>query len=179
MTGIDRLQTLTSRHKFASGRWRARVARTFLGTLAAAGILSSCSADYPVNAVFLEGRLAFVGAEKDWFFGETGFCPRYFSVRDESGKTVWRIENATDNVKCNIFPLFYGVVPEDWRPAVPAEPLKSGHLYIVNGAGGDQYHGAFRYRERRILGVTNEPDTAHRFERPPYDWPAEKALEPL
>ncbi len=155
------------------------MAKTFFWVLAAAVILSSCSADYPVNAVFLKGRLAFIGAGKGWFFGETGFCPSYFSVRDESGKTVWRIENATDNIKCEIFPIFYGVAPENWQSVVPAEPLKSGHLYIVNGAGGDQYHGAFRYRERRMLGVDNEPDTANRFEPPPYDWPAEQALEPL
>jgi len=135
--------------------------------------LSACSADYPVKAVFISDKLSFVGAGDDWFFGESGFCPSYFSVRASSGETIWRIESDVSPVDCKLFPITYGVTPKGWRTAVAAGTLKSGELYIINGAGGDRYHGAFRYSERRVLSVDNEPETARDFKEPPYSWPDE------
>jgi hypothetical protein len=133
-------------------------------------LLTGCSADYPLKAVFTDGKLYFVGAKKDWFFGRTGFCPSYFSVREQSGKTVWRIETDLSPSECELFPVVYGVAPKGWKTVVRAALLKSGELYVLNGQGGDSYHGAFRYRERRVLSVENEPELARKFPDPPYDW---------
>lgn len=133
-------------------------------------LLAACSADYPVKAIFIDGKLHFVGAGKDWFFGETGFCPSYFSVRSSSGKTVWRIETDRPPSPCKIFPLSYGVAPEGWKTLVKAQALKTGRLYVIDGEGGDRYHGAFHYRERRLLSVKNDPELADTLPPPPYKW---------
>jgi hypothetical protein len=133
--------------------------------------LVGCSADYPLKALFKDGKLYFDGAKKDWFFGYTGFCPRYFSVRAQSGETVWRIETDLSPSECQLFPVAYGIAPKGWRHVVPAKPLKSNQLYVLNGRGGDTYHGAFRYRERRVFSVENDAGLAHKLPDPPYDWP--------
>jgi hypothetical protein len=145
-------------------RWSA----TFLALACLS--LSGCSADYPLKASFRDGKLYFDGAEKDWFFGRTGFCPRYFSVQSETGETVWRIETGLYPSECKLFPVAYGQTPKGWETVVPAKALKSGGLYILNGQGGDAYHGAFRYRERRQLSVENDPELARKFPDPPYTW---------
>lgn len=75
-----------------------------------------------------------------------------------------------DPSKCALFPLAYGVPPKGWGNVVPAEPLKSGELYMIKGDGGDAYHGAFRYRENLVLSVENEPELARDFPDPPYQW---------
>ena len=133
-----------------------------------------CSADYPLKAFFKNGKLYFDGAENNWFFGRTGFCPEYFLVRKKSGETVWRIGRVPQigadgrELQCNLFPVAYGVVPNGWEDVVPANKLRSGELYVLKGEGGDAYHGAFFYRERRVLSVENEPELARSFlERPP------------
>jgi hypothetical protein len=132
--------------------------------------LVGCSADYPLKAFFKDGKLYFDGAEKDWFFGRTGFCPEYFSVQSQSGETVWRIETDLYPSECRLFPVAYGFAPKGWEIVVPAKPLKSGELYILKGEGGDAYHGAFHYRERRQLNVENEPELAKKFPDPPREW---------
>lgn len=137
--------------------------------------LGACSADYPLKAFFKDGKLYFDGAKKDWFFGRTGFCPSYFSVRAQSGETVWRIETDLSPSDCELFPVAYGIAPKGWEAVVPAKPLKSGQLYVVNGEGGDAYHGAFRYRERRVLSVENDAGLARELPAPPYNWPTENA----
>jgi hypothetical protein len=131
-----------------------------------------CSADYPLKAFFKAGQLYFDGAERDWFFGRAGFCPEYFSVQKKSGETVWRIGRvpqieADGSVsQCKLFPVAYGIVPKGWENVVPAEALEPGELYVLKGEGGDAYHGAFRYRERRMLSVENEPELARKFPDP-------------
>lgn len=144
-----------------------RSALAILGCL----LLSGCSADYSLRAFFMHGKLYFDGAKKDWFFGRTGFCPRYFSVRAQSGETVWRIETDLYPSECKLFPVAYGIAPKGWRVVVPAKALKSGQLYVINGQGGDAYHGAFRYREQRVLSVENDAELARELPDPPYDWP--------
>ena len=132
--------------------------------------LSGCTADYPLRAFFKDGKLYFDGAGKDWFLGRTGVCPEYFSVQTQSGETVWRIETDLYPSKCKFFPVAYGIAPKGWNTVVPVKPLKSGELYVMKGQGGDAYHGAFRYRERRVLNVENEPELARKFPDPPYEW---------
>lgn len=145
-------------------RWSALLAGV------AVMMLGGCSADYPLKAVFKSGKLYFVGAEKHWFFGRTGFCPSYFSVRAQSGHTVWRIETDLSPSDCELFPIAYGIAPKGWRTVVPAKPLKSGEGYVLNGSGGDRYHGAFRYREQRLLSVENDSELARKFPDPHYEW---------
>jgi hypothetical protein len=132
--------------------------------------LGGCSADYPLKAFFKNGKLYFDGAEKDWFFGRTGFCPEYFSVQTQSGETVWRIETDLYPSDCKLFPVAYGIAPKGWETVVPVQPLKSGELYVLKGEGGDKYHGAFRYQERKVASVENEPELASQFPDPPYEW---------
>jgi hypothetical protein len=136
-------------------------------------LLAGCSYDYPLKAVFTNGKLHFIGAGSDWFFGKTGFCPSYFSVRDQTGETVWRIETDLYPDECELFPLAYGDAPTGWRVVVPATPLRSGQRYILNAEGGDSYHGGFRYLERRQLSVENEPDLAFSLPAPAYEWEGE------
>ena len=137
--------------------------------------LVACTPDYPLKAFFKDGKLYFDGARKDWFFGRTGFCPQYFSVRAQSGETVWRIETDLAPSECELFPLAYGTAPKGWKALVRAKPLKSGQLYVVNGQGVDHYHGAFRYRERRVLSVDNDAELARQLPDAPYDWPTDNA----
>lgn len=132
--------------------------------------LAGCSADYPLKAFFKDSKLYFDGAERDWFFGRTGFCPEYFSVQSQSGETVWRIETDLYPSDCTLFPVAYGIAPKGWETVVPAKPLKSGELYVLKGEGGDRYHGAFRYREGKVISVENEPKLASQFPDPPYEW---------
>lgn len=132
--------------------------------------LAGCSADYPLKAFFKDGKLYFDGAERDWFFGRTGFCPEYFSVQSQSGETVWRIETDLYPSDCKLFPVAYGIAPKGWETVVPVKPLKSGELYVLKGEGGDRYHGAFRYRERKVVRVENEPELASQLPDPPYEW---------
>ena len=137
--------------------------RALLWTAGACLLLSGCSADYPLRAFFKHGKLYFDGAENDWFFGKTGFCPSYFTVVSQSGEIAWRIETDLYPSECKLFPVAYGEVPTGWRATVPARPLKSGQLYILHGSGGDRYHGAFRYRERKVLSVENDLKLAREF----------------
>lgn len=129
------------------------------GFAALAGLmLTGCSFDYPLKAVFMNGKLNFVGAMDEWFSGRTGFCPSYFSVRSQAGVTVWRIETELPPSDCELFPLAYGVAPKGWKAVVPATPLKPGERYVLRGEGGDSYHGGFRYHERRVLSLENDAD---------------------
>ena len=132
--------------------------------------LSGCIADYPLKAFVKDGKVYFDGAGWDWFLGRTGFCPKYFSVQSQSGETVWRIEPNHQIAECKLFPVAYGIAPEDWGSVVSAKPLKSGELYLLKGQGGDSYHGAFRYRERRAVSVENDAELSHKFPDPPYVW---------
>lgn len=128
--------------------------------------LTGCSYDYPLKAVFREGELHFVAANNNWYFGDTGFCPNEVSLRSGTGQLVWQIATEDFIHPCNLFPLRVGDEPEGWSTVVPLQPLKSGELYIVSGWGGDSYHGAFRYEERWLRKVENDPDAAMDF--PPY-----------
>nr|WP_294851078.1 hypothetical protein [uncultured Sphingomonas sp.] len=164
VSAIDPLQTLRGVVTMCAMRWPPIfVAFAFL-------CLPGCSADYPLKAFFEGGKLLFDGAKKHWYFGRTGSCPKYFSVQTESGETVWRIESAQYVSDCKLFPVAYGVVPKGWETVVPVKPLKSGELYVLKGRGSDSYHGAFRYRERKVISVENEPELASQFPNPPYEW---------
>ena len=138
---------------------------------------AACSASYPLRAVFINDAVHFVGAGDNWFFGRTGFCPAYFSVRSDAGATVWRIESNGGSAICEVFPIQYGVVPDDWVTIVDPEPLQSGVVYILNGDGGDRYYGAFTYYERLQRTLENDAGKAGSYLDPPFAWNEQLAAE--
>ena len=115
--------------------------------------VAGCSYSYPVEAVFINGKLHFQAEEK------LNGCLSNFSVESEAGEVVWAIDGEFRGSPCeDNFPLAYGVVPRGMTTLSPAKPLKAGVLYKVRGSDGDHYYGAFRYR--RTLVITNTPEIA-------------------
>ena len=128
--------------------------------------VAGCSYDYPMKAVFQDGELYIAAAEDDWYFGDTGFCPRQVSVTSTDGDVVWQIETEQFIHPCELFPLRLGSEPDQWRTVVELKPLIPGKTYVIAASGGDFYHGAFRYDEAKLRKVKNEPELAKGF--PPY-----------
>lgn len=132
-----------------------RIARW--ASVAATGLLAACSYVYSVEAVFIDGKLAFVSEKVN----ETGspFCLTSFKVSDAAGSAVWEFnaydlyENAP---KCGPnFPLRYGQAPKGAVTVMPAKLLKAGELYTIEGNAGDALEGSFRYQVKRITTVEN------------------------
>jgi hypothetical protein len=133
---------------------------------AAAAILvlacASCSRDFAVKAVFIDGRLAFIaggGAPQG-----PPWCLEDFAVGSQQGEIAWAIDDVPygGGGRCAAgFPLRYGQVPPGAKETVPARPLRPRELYIVTGFGGDPYEGAFVLnRDGRRLSVENlDPDS--------------------
>lgn len=120
-------------------------------TLVLTLVVAGCSRSYPVEAVFIGGKLHFVVDEK------LNGCLNDFTVESEAGEVFWAIDGEFRSSPCeDNFPLAYGVVPRGMTTLSPAKPLKAGVLYKVGGSDGDRYYGAFRYR--RTLVITNSPE---------------------
>jgi hypothetical protein len=118
--------------------------------------LSGCSSAYPVEAVFISGKLHFVVEDK------LNGCLNDFRIESEGGEVMWAIEGNFRSFPCaNNFPLAYGVTPVGLKSQVAAKPLKAGVLYKIEGSDGDRYYGAFRYR--RTVVITNTPEVARAF----------------
>lgn len=116
-------------------------------------LLAGCSYAYPVEAVFIQGKLHFVA--KDKFSG----CLNDFRVVSEAGEIMWAITSDFRSSPCpDNFPLAYGVAPIPLKTKAAAKPLKIGVRYRIEGSDGDRYYGAFFYR--RVTVVTNTPETA-------------------
>ena len=115
--------------------------------------LAGCSKAYPVEAVFIGGKLHFQAEDK------LNGCLNHFRVETEAGEVMWQLEGDFRSSPCkDNFPLEYGVVPEGLKSRVAAKPLKADVLYKIEGSDGDRYYGAFRYR--RTIVVTNTPEVA-------------------
>ena len=124
----------------------------FALTLAVAG----CSYSYPVEAVFIRGKLHFVAEEK------LNGCLNDFRVTSEAGEVMWAVEGDFRASPCeDSFPLAYGLVPRGLTSRSAAKPLKAGVLYKIEGSDGDRYYGAFRYRRQVV--ITNTPGVARAF----------------
>jgi hypothetical protein len=116
-------------------------------------ILARCSYSYPVEAVFIRGKLHFRVNDK------LNGCLNNFQVVSESGEVMWAIEGKFRASPCDdSFPLAYGIAPAGLSSRVAAKPLKAGFRYNVEGSDGARYYGAFRYR--RALIITNMPEAA-------------------
>lgn len=115
--------------------------------------VAACSYSYPVEAVFIDNKLAFRADDK------LNGCLNSFTVESDAGEIMWAIEGDFRSSPCeDNFPLVYGVVPRGLTSRVAAKPLKPGELYKIEGSDGDRYYGAFHYR--RVLVITNTPEVA-------------------
>ena len=115
--------------------------------------LGGCSYSYPVDAVFIHGKLHF--SAKDKMNG----CLNEFRVVSETGEVMWAVEGEFRTSPCgDDFPLAYGTTPGALKTLIAAKQLKAGVRYKVEGSDGDRYYGAFRYQ--RALIITNTPEVA-------------------
>jgi hypothetical protein len=114
-------------------------------------ILAGCSYSYPVEAVFMDGKLHFRAS------GKLNGCLNDLRVISEAGEVMWSVDGEFRTSPCDdSFPVAYGVAPSGLRDRVAAKPLKAGVRYTVEGSDGDRYYGAFQYR--RALVITNTPE---------------------
>lgn len=124
-------------------------------SVALAIALPGCSRTTTVQARFIDGRLAFVGVER-----ELG-CIYGIEVREQvTGELVWQVEDDFSNRKClGDDPHFYGKAHRQAKTVVVPAKLRLGMTYEVNGTaeGSDYFGGAFR--------ITH--DTRYRIEDPP------------
>jgi hypothetical protein len=136
---------------------------TFLRTsaaLLACFPLGSCSIVYPVKAYFLDGQLAFsnedVGLDSRW-------CGVYqFNLLDGEGRRAWSFQRAigrpVDRRCKDGSPLIYGKAPSGAEVDKPAEPLRTGTIYVIDGSASGRLEGAFTfYRGGGKLVVRNLP----------------------
>jgi hypothetical protein len=116
-----------------------------------------CSKIYPLEAVFIDGRLAFTSDHRGP--ESAPYCLAWVTVAEESGRIVWSFdayEAYKDAEHCGPnFPLIYGHAPKGAKTEVSAQRLVSGRRYFVSVSAGNSYEGAFRYRIRTISQVEN------------------------
>jgi hypothetical protein len=115
--------------------------------------LVGCSYHYDLKAIELGGKIAFM-PEKEKGTG----CFSYFYVTNEAGELVWKLDAGRYlPPPCeDMFPIVYGSVPNGMTDTVPAQPLRAGVLYKVDGWDGDAYSGAFRFRQGIIIVNVDE-----------------------
>lgn len=136
----------------------ARTAAILLSvTLATA--LSGCSRMTTVQARFIDGRLAFVGVER-----ELG-CIYSVEVREQAtGNLVWQLEDDFSARKClGDDPHFYGRAHRQARTAVAPAKLRLGMAYEVNGTaeGSNYFGGAFRITRDTLYRIEDLPLKPH------------------
>lgn len=128
-----------------------------MGALVAALLIAGCSKLFEVSAVFLGGKLAFVGDDDEETFAP--WCLNNFSISDENGEKMWEIDAYDANrsaKRCGPnLPIIYGVGPKGAKTVVAAKPLVAGHTYIIDGYGGGIYEGMFKYTVQQITKVQN------------------------
>ncbi len=93
-----------------------------------------------VQARFVDGRVAFIGVERD--IG----CIFDIEVRErDTDKVVWKVDyNATDPHCVGDDPHFYGEKLGGMKTSVSAGPLRLGTAYYVGGlATGSNYFGGY------------------------------------
>ncbi|HLL31511.1 MAG TPA: hypothetical protein VK403_10985 [Allosphingosinicella sp.] len=117
--------------------------------------LAGCQYSFQVKAV-REGDAYVLRAKGgDGHFSPKA-CVRSLAVK-EAGRTIWQIENPRNGWEGDCrqdFPVVYGRAPEGFATVVPAEPLRPGVAYTINGSGVAGLYGAFSVRAD--LSVANE-----------------------
>lgn len=120
-------------------------------------MLGSCSKIFEVDAIFINGKLAFVGDDNEKTFSP--WCLNNFTVSDQDGEKMWEIDTCETfrNAKeCGPnLPIFYGEGPKGAKIIVPAKPLIPGRIYVIDGLGGGLYEGVFQYIVQRVTKVEN------------------------
>ncbi len=125
--------------------------------LACAFALAGCAKKFEVSAVFISGKLAFVGDDDKETFAP--WCLNNFSISDENGEKMWEIdahEAYRSARRCGPnLPIIYGEGPKGAKTVVPARALVPGRTYIIDGYGGGIYEGVFQYTVQRVSKVKN------------------------
>jgi hypothetical protein len=117
--------------------------------LAVALLLPGCSFSYPMEAMFVDGRLAFDAKR------HSSGCIDYFEITNSSGQTMWRVEGKYQYPECkSSLPVVYGVVPHDTEQTAPLRHLRAGERYYIAGNDGDSYYGSFKLRE--VVAIDND-----------------------
>jgi hypothetical protein len=130
-----------------------------LFAIAALALLGSCSPPWYEIVARRDGPATVFDArpQGEWPFrkDDNNVRSAFLVVRD-AGQIVWKIE-ARNTPSCDkqaqrIFPLTYGRVPRCYAATVPAQALRPGAVYTINGMGadygsGDYGYGVFRYGE--------------------------------
>jgi hypothetical protein len=108
-----------------------------------------------VQARFIDGRLAFVGVERD--LG----CIYDIQVREQAtGKLVWQIEDDFSARKClGDDPHFYGASYSRSRTSIASAKLRLGRAYEVHGTatGSNYFSGAFRITRDTLYRIEDLP----------------------
>jgi len=128
-------------------------------SVALATALSGCSRTTTVHARFIDGRLAFVGVER-----ELG-CIYGIEVREQAtGNLVWQLEDDFSDRKClGDDPHFYGKAHRQAKTVVAPAKLRLDTAYEVNGTakGSDYFGGAFRITHDTRYRVEDLPIKPH------------------
>lgn len=121
--------------------------------IAGSALLAACSYKYSVEAIFIDGELAFVNENT------SPYCLISFKFSNSMGAAMWEFDAEDGNrnaIKCSPqFPLSYGRAPKGAVTIIPARPLRSGELYTISGSDGTTLEGSFRYQIRRVTTIEN------------------------
>ena len=126
---------------------------------ALAPLLASCQPPtIHAEAVFLDGRLAFVDSEG----GEPTGCWRDGVVVDASLDPAWQFDSGGLG-ECDrpLLPLLFGKAPQGGRTTVPARRPDTGRLYLLLGDATSKIEAAFilsRVAGGRIQVTNVDPD---------------------
>lgn len=126
---------------------------------ALAPLLGSCQPPtIHAEAVFLDGRLAFVDSEGD---RPTG-CWLGGVVIDDRAEPVWRFERDGLGECRALLPLRYGEAPERTRTTIAPRAPEPGRLYIFLGDATGNVEAAFALTRvgGRILVHNVDPEAA-------------------
>jgi len=115
-----------------------------------------CSKTYPLEATFIDGKLAFVSDHHSP--EQSPYCLAWVTVAEEGGRIVWSFdayEAYKDAEHCDNFPLLYGKAPPRAKVEVAPQSLVPGRRYFVSVDAGSSYEGAFRYSVKTVRSVEN------------------------
>ena len=124
------------------------MARAFR-VLLLASLFASCKpGTYRAEAVFIDGKLAFVDAKGGNFNG--GW--QELAVLDGEARPIWSFTHGRGGECRSVFPIFYGRPPDGATNTAPPVRPEAGRLYVLVGDLTESVEGAF-VLERRGQGM--------------------------
>lgn len=151
---------------------------SMIPALILASMLSGCSSQYDLRAISVDGEVAFVPEDEDFWGNPSPDCfySIYVSIVDgppatpEAGDSVGMVENgvywhrSNAVTSCdNPFPITYGAelqgppFREDGQDEVEAKPLLPGFTYEVTAASNGSEYGGGMFRLAEDGSVENLP----------------------